>query len=1095
LGTRVRRFAGTHALPVKSVLLAAHCLTLRLLSGTEDVTTGLIVHGRPEQADAEHMAGLFLNTIPVRIGPTQGTWLDVVRQVYRREQESHPHRRYPLHAIQHDRGGAPVQEAVFNYVHLHVLTPIFQLPGVELLDFRTWEQTNFPLLVNVIVDPTDEHISLRVDAEGRTFTPAQTDQLIEYYLAILRRIVEDPHGAQDFMFLADPPAQSPPRLEPPSTVVARLRRQVARTPDAVALAHGSERWTYAQFEQVADRVARHLVSLGAEPGARVGIAMERSPELVATVCGIARSGAACVPLDITYPAGRITAMVERADPLRIIAHARHADLVTDPALLVTFESTMADHTRDTTPLPLPEIRPESLLYLLFTSGSTGVPKGVAMPHRALDNLLAWQTAVPSGAVGRTTLQFAPLSFDVSFQEIYSTLSGGGTLQIISAEQRRDLPALLRLLDRERVERVLLPYVALQQLAETAVSLGIVPRALRVVISSGEQLRVTTEIRRFLAMLPDAVLENQYGPTETHVVTAYRMSGDPARFPNLPPIGSAVNGVECYLLDEWLRPVPRGVAGELYFGGLALADGYHGQPELTEQRFVPNPFGAPGSRLYRTGDLARVLPDGELAWAGRTDTQVKIRGYRVEPLDVEIAIMKLPGIREAAVVARRRAGVDSFLAAFLVGDGDQVDLDAVRASVRESLPDYLVPSRFTWLDRIPLTPSGKRDDARLREIPLAAATSAEPVAARDEYERVLVEIVSELLRPRSLGVHDDFFELGGTSLTAMRLVVLLEKRFRVSVPLSAFITTPTVAGLGALLRAGGTGLAFDPLVPIRASGGLPPLFLVHPLGGNVLCYVRLAKHLAADQPVYGLQAAGGVAGSAPLCSVPELADSYLAAIRRVRPHGPYRIGGWSFGGIVAFEMARRLRLDDQDAVEALILLDPIAHRPDESSPVADDSLLEWFFWELMWSERGGRGAVESIPDGLSPEQRVDFVVTRATEEGVLGQGSSRALVHRLFRTYKAHWAALMAYHPGVIDQDITLFRAGEPLPAVLQPMHAAAGSMHTDPMNGWGAHTSGRVDVVNVPGDHLVLMEEPQVADVAARLSEALCGRWDRREAA
>ena len=1094
----VRQFAQTHALPMKSVLFAAHCLTLKLLSGMDDVTTGLVMHGRPEQADAERITGLFLNTVPLRVGPTPGTWLELVRQVYRREQETHPHRRYPLHAIQNDRGGTSVLEAVFNYVHMHVLSPIFQLPGVELLDFQTHEQTNFTVLVNAIVDPTDEHISLRVDTDGRTFTPDQTDQLIDYYFRILRRIVEDPDGALDFTFLADPPGQAPPYLEPPSDILDRLNNHVANTPEAIAVADGSERWTYAQFDLIVRRVARHLVGLGAGPGVCVGIAMDRSPEMIATIYGIARSGAACVPLDVTYPEDRITAMVEQAEPLRIIAHARHADLVKDPALLLTFESTMEDSTIGE-PLALPEVRPETLLYVLFTSGSTGKPKGVAMPHRALDNYQAWQTNARSGAAGGKTLQFAPLSFDVSFQEIYSTISGGGTLQIIAEEQRKDSAGLLRLLDREGVERVFLPYVALQQLAETAVTLGIFPSKLRVVISSGEQLRITAEIREFMAALPDAVLENQYGPTETHLVTAYQMTGDPSTFPNLPPIGPATNGVELYLLDEHLRPVPRGVIGELYFGGVQLAHGYYRQPELTEQRFIPNPFGEPGSRLYRTGDLARVLPSGDLIWVARTDTQTKIRGHRVEPLEVEIAIMQLaqrfPGIREAAVVARRRASVDSFLAAFLVGDEDSVDLDEVRGELRESLPDYMVPSVFTWLERMPLTPSGKRNDAELRQVPLAANTSAEQVAPRDEYERALVEILTELLHLPSLGVHDNFFEIGGTSLTAMRLVVVLEKRFRVTVPLSAFITTPTVAGLATLLRSGGASLAFDPLVPIRPSGGKPPVFLVHPLGGNVLCYVRLATHLPADQPVYGLQAAGSDAGSEPVESVAELARRYLAAIRQVQPEGPYRIGGWSFGGMVAFEMAQQLRAEDPGSVERLILLDPIARRPGRRDPATDAALMEWFFWELIWLERSGRAPVESIPDGLSDEEKFDFIMNRATEAGVLRPGSSRASVRRLFRMFRTHWEGLMEYRPGVIDQPITLIRATERLPDVLLPMHTAAGSMHDDPLNGWAEHTSHGVDVINVPGDHLVLMEEPYVAVVARHLAEVLDGVEYREEAA
>ncbi|WP_431914100.1 amino acid adenylation domain-containing protein [Micromonospora carbonacea] len=1123
LQDRIRGFATAHGLPVKSVLLAAHCLLLRLYSGAADVTTGLVTHGRPDRPGAELVAGLFLNTVPLRVTPGARTWLELVRQVHGQERECHPHRRYPLHAIVGDRGGEPVFETAFNYVHMHVLTPLLELPEVELLGFDTWEETNFTLLVNVFVSPADRRVSLRVDADGRTLTPAQTDLLIDAYLRILARIVADPQGEPDFGFLAAAPQPAGPPLEAPGDVGRRLAAHARNTPDAVAItfdappadaANGAgppsaaasdgpvasdgpavpggppRRWTYARLDEMVDRIAVGLLRAGVRPGQLVGIALDRSPEMIAAIYGIARAGAACVPLDVTYPAERIAAMVEQARPARIVTHRRHRGLVGDPATVLDVADLLAGPAVTDEAVALPRVTADDLLYVLFTSGSTGVPKGVAMTHGALDNYQAWQIRAASAAVGGTTLQYAPLSFDVSFQEILTTISAGGILRIIDEDLRRDVPALLRLLDREAVARIFLPYVALQQLAEAAELLGIHPRALRVVISSGEQLRVTAEIRRFLAALPaGAVLENQYGPTETHLVTAYPMTGDPARWPNLPPIGPAIDGVEMHLLDERMRPVPTGVTGELYYGGNQVTRGYHGRPGLTAERCVPNPFGPPGSRLYRTGDLARYLPNGDLIWVARTDTQTKIRGFRVEPLEVEMAVMELaaeyPGIREAAVVARRREGVDSYLAAFLVGDPDAVDLADVRGRLRASLPEHLVPARWQWLPVMPLTPSGKRNDRALRELPLDLA-EAPRVAPRDRYERVVADIAADLLHLPAVGAHDNLFELGGTSLTAMRLVVMLEKRFGVAVPVSAFVATPTVAGVAALLRSGGADLTFDPLVPIRARGDRRPLFLVHPLGGNVLCYVPLARHLGADQPLYALQAAGVDAGTEPLRTVPELAAAYLDAIRRIQPDGPYVIGGWSFGGVVAFEMARQLR-DSGAGVDRLILLDPIARRPGDPVPVADDVLLDWFFWELMRLGHDGP-PVRGVPAELAtPEAKLDFIASRAGESGVLRPGSTRGSVRRLFAVFRANWEAIISYRPEVVDQDITLLRAADPLPAVLKPMHDLAGTLHLDPRNGWGELTTGRVDVIDVPGDHLVLMDEPYVVEVGRRITGLLAG--------
>ncbi|MFC3536783.1 amino acid adenylation domain-containing protein [Couchioplanes azureus] len=1077
----VHRFAHDHALAVKSVLFAAHCLTLRLLTGGADVLTGLVTHGRPEQPDAERLAGLFLNTVPVRLDPTPRSWLDTARALFDQERDGYPYRRYPLSAIQAEHG-IEVQTA-FNYVNFHQLTPLVATAGVEVRDVEIWERTNFALLVNAITDPRDGSLQLRVDGDGRTVTAAQAGLFARHYLEILRRIVDHPRETADLAFLAGGGAD----------VVRWFARQALLNPRAIAVScSGSpaQQWSYEELDEAADRVAHRLLALGTPPGARVGIAMDRSPEMIAAVLGIAKAGAACVPLDVSYPPPRIAAMVGVTRPYRIIAHARHAHLFDDPDLLLSAETATAAGTCGERPAPVP-IPPDSVAYVLFTSGSTGVPKGVAMPHRALANLVAWQNRRVSGAVGATTLQFAPLGFDVAFQEIFSTLCGGGTLQLVHEDERHDMAALLRLLDRERVERVFLPYVALQQLAETAQALDIYPGKLRVLISSGEQLRVTPDIRRLCRALPGSILENQYGPTETHVVTAFAMSGDPDGFPALPPIGRPIDGAEVHLLDAGLRPVPEGARGEIYVGGACLAHGYEGRPDLTRERFVAHPTG----RLYRTGDLGRRLPGGDIVCLERVDTQVKVRGFRVEPAEVELAILGLaaehPGIREVAVVARRRDS-EAYLAAFLVGDEPRVDVEEVRRRLRASLPGHLVPARFAWLPRLPRTPSGKRDDARLREMPLAPAAAGVPrMPPRDEYERAVAELVAELLRVPTPGAHDDFFALGGTSLSAMRIVVMIEKRYGMNVPLSTFVRTPTIAELAGRLRDGGTPAAFDPLVPIRAAGSRPPLFLVHPIGGNVLCYVRLAQALPADQPVYALQAAGTEPGTEPLRDLPGLARSYVDAIRRVQPEGPYTLGGWSFGGFVAFEMARQLRCADAE-VDNLVLLDTIVPTVDGRSSVHRDLLFEWFLWELLWLERGGAAAAAPLPPGLDDDEAFEVILRHAVDAGVLPAGCSPAHVRRLFGVFEANWHALLGYRPEPVDQDLTLLRASGPLPEVLAPAHSAVGSMHLDPANGWSTWTKGRVDVVDVPGDHLQMMEPPHITSVARRIRELTCAQRSAR---
>ncbi|MCW5253458.1 amino acid adenylation domain-containing protein [Streptomyces sp. SHP 1-2] len=1091
----VRAFSRAHTLPVKSVLFAAHLLTLRMFSGQDDLVTGLVTHGRPELEGAERATGLFLNTLPVRVTGTPASWLDAVRDAFRQEQHSHPYRRYPLSAIQED-AGHNVLDTAFNYLHFHQLAEVFALPGVQSLDFRTWEETNFALLVNAVTEPGGGGIWLRVDYQGQQFTEDQATLHGRALTGILERVVHHGDEPVDFGFLAEPLGPVP-AARPAPDVVRAFEERAALAPGAPALVHGDRRWTYAELDAAADRAARRLTGLGAGPGTRVATAMERSPEVVAVLLGILKAGATTVPLDTAYPPERIAAMLEQAAPAAVVTHSTTG---TDPAHLpggdgatpvVRATALLAPAPGDTAEGTPPDaLDPASAAYLLFTSGSTGAPKGVEMPHRSLANLVAWQNGQASGVTGGITAQYAPMSFDVSFQEIFSTLCGGGTLLLLSEDERRDPRALLRLLDRERVERLHLPYVALQQLAEAAQALGVVPGSLRAIISSGEQLRVTDEIRALCAELPGVILENQYGPTESHVVTRHTMTGDPAAFPPLPPIGTPVDGAEVLVLDARMRPVPPGVTGEIHLGGVCLALGYAGRPDLTGERFVPRPGGAPDDRLYRTGDLGHLLPDGSVVCTGRSDSQVKVRGYRVEPAEVELAITRFaahhPGLAETAVVARRREGNDSFLAAFLVGDPDRTDLPQLVKQLRSALPDHLVPSHFQWLDALPLTPSGKRDDRTLREIPLTTATgSSDTTEPRDAHETALVEILRELLGVPRLGVHDDLFALGATSLTAMRLVVLIEQRYGTAVPLSEFVAAPTVAELAARVRAGGGTAGFDPLVPIRTGGDARPLFFVHPMGGNVLCYVRFATHLPPDRPFYALQAAGVDAGTEPLRSVREIAASYVARVREAQPEGPYLIGGWSFGGFVAFEMARQLRAQGQE-VRRLVLLDTTALNPGRRLRTGDDALLHWFFWELLWLRRGGDSPEEVIPPELvTLDEKFAFIAQLAVDEGVLPAGATGAVVHRLFQVYEANWRAAFAYRPDVVDQDLVLIHATEPLPEVLDTMHTAIQSMHRDPTNGWRERTSGELTVIDVPGDHLTIMEEPHIAHVVRVVTELI----------
>lgn len=1084
------RMATEHHVPVKAVYLAAHLLTLSMLSAQRDVTSGVITHNRPERAHAERTAGLFLNTVPVRINTTDRTWAQVVHDVFDQERASTDHKLLPLFEIQRDLDVAV--DVAFNYTNFHTAAATLATLDVELLDIDIHEDTNFTLLLNTIRNPITDTTTIRIDGDPTHYTPQQLDHIAHTYLHILTLITTTPTHPITYHTLT--PTPTAPTVAPLSTNVIELfTAQASDHPDAIALEFGQRTVTYAELNDMAERIAAGLLARGIWPDDRVAIAVDRSPELVALVLGIAKAGAACVPLDVSYPPARLSTMLTQAGPAAVVTGPAYDSLAGDGWPRIDLASLLA------APLPekLPVVRPEHTAYVLFTSGSTGTPKGVVMPNRSLANLVHWQLSTSSGwltEAGRSpdTLQFAPVSFDVAFQEIYSTLCGGGRLVLTTEQERRDLAALVGMLDRARVERVFLPYVALQVLAEVAVNNAAVPSRLRIIVSSGERLRVTDDIRRLCAAIDGCVLENQYGPTETHVVTHYSMTGDPGEFPALPPIGTPIDNVVILVLDEQGRAVPDGVPGEIYIGGAALAHGYEGRPDLTDLAFQTHPV-VPGLRLYRTGDIGRRLPDGALVTDGRSGTQVKVRGHRVETVEVELAVRQaitpLPGVSEVAVVARRspdESSAGTQLVAFLTGDTAPEDRAGkereILGTVRAVLPDYMVPSRVEWLGSMPITPSGKRADRLLATMPLNARDS-EYVAPRDAQEAAVAEIVADVLRVAKVGALGEFSALGGDSLSALRLMLAVEQRFGISIAMSSFTTGPVVATLARRLRDRAVN-AFDPCVPIKATGSRPPLFMVHPIGGSVLCYVELSKHLQPDQPLYGLQAAGIESGTVALRSISEMARSYVNAIRRVQPRGPYYIGGWSLGGIVAFEMARQLRAEGA-GVASLVLLDSAAVcGGGVMSELPRETLYEAFMWELLRSRRGPVSVVEQVPGG-SEDEALDFILARAVEDGVLPQGGSRELVRRLFDVFRGGIMAVDQYRPQALDVAVTLLRASNPLPDVLRPAHDHAGSLYGDATNGWARYATGTLRVTETPGDHLSMIEPPNAAVLATHITEVL----------
>lgn len=600
-----------------------------------------------------------------------------------------------------------------------------------------------------------------------------------------------------------------------------FEKQVLKTPNRIAIEFAGEQLTYQQLNQRANQLAHHLQSLGVEADVLVGIYVERSPQLIIAILATLKAGGAYLPLDPNYPAERLAFMLANSQTSVVLTQSH----LTNSLPLQTQHCLCLDNQNFTsypTTNPQTDTTPDHLAYVIYTSGSTGQPKGVAMPHRPLVNLIAWQSQTSTIDPHNRTLQYTPISFDVSFQETFATLTTGGTLVLITDETRRNPSSLLQFLQQQSINRLFLPFVALQQLAEVVRLEGTIPSSLQEVITAGEQLRITQAIAHLFTHLPNCTLHNHYGPSETHVVSAYSLTGSPQDWAVLPPIGQAIANSQIYLLDTQLQPVGVGMVGELYVGGMSLARGYLNRPDLTSQRFIVS---ASGERLYKTGDLARYLANGNLEYWGRIDEQVKIRGYRIEPGEIEAVLEGHSLVRRAVVVARADITDGRCLVAYLLVD-TAIGEGELRQFLRRHLPEYMIPTAFVLLAQFPLTPSGKVDRHALPAPQHSRPElKVEFVPPRTKSEELLAYLWTQNLGIPQIGIHDNFFELGGYSLKAVQLVAKIQETFKVNLPLRSFFEAPTIAQLAKLIadQQAGTSILslINPVIDLNAEAVLDP----------------------------------------------------------------------------------------------------------------------------------------------------------------------------------------------------------------------------------------------------------------------------------
>jgi amino acid adenylation domain-containing protein len=1092
----LQHLARSHRASLFMVLLATFKVLIHRYTGAQDVVLGSPVSGRLHE-EIDSLLGFFTNTLALRTNLSgDPSFAELLARVKQTTLEARAHQELPFEKLvevlnpERSQSHEPIFQVLFGF---DVVPGGRELAGctLEALPLPAWQWSRFDLTI-VLREGADGSLRAHLEYSTDLFDASTIERLIAHYQTLLEAVADGPEQRlSELPMLAERERRrlliefnDCDALYPRSCVHELVTQQASRTPEAIAVRHGDQQLSYAQLDARANQLAHHLVDLGVAPDVLVGICVERSLEMVIALLGILKAGGAYVPIDPAYPEERVAFMLADTDsPVLLTQQHLLAGLPNHRARTVCLD---ADpdldliNAHDDGPVSSATTL-EQLAYVIYTSGSTGRPKGVAMGHRPLANLLAWQLESFSTPVAARTLQFASLSFDVAFQEIFSTWCSGGTLVLIDEATRRDPEALLTCVSEQRVERLFLPFVALQNVCEAAGHLGASIPSLREVITAGEQLKATDAVRGFFAAHANCALVNQYGPTESHVVTAFTLADDSEQWPALPPIGRPIANAKVYVLDGHRQPVPIGVPGELYIGGVSLARGYLNRPELTSERFVEDPF-AFGSteRLYRTGDLVRWREPGTLEFLGRSDHQMKIRGFRIEPGEIEATLREHPDVREALVVAREDDAVGKRLVAYVIGESPAASPEDLRDLLRRTLPDYMIPSAFVFLDAFPLSPNGKVDRAALPAPSGEGRASSEYSPPQTDTERRLAEIWSRVLDIEDIGVNDNFFALGGHSLMAVRLFAQIERRLSVRLPLSALFENATIAGLAELLereQAVDT-VEWPSLVQLRAGAGQPPLFLIGWADGEVLPWRELVENLQAGLPVFGLRAPGVDRFTLPLASVEELAAHYVKEVRGAQPHGPYRLGGFCFSGLVAYEMARLLREEGED-LGLLALIDAYPKQPSQQDRRFEHARSR--LGEFKDADLRGKGAwVASHVAGLPGAGR--WAVWQAAYEKlgprVFELLESRNLQHLIPRrplnlVYIASNLARKRYVPRPVDVRVEFFRAQTAPDARPTPWEALA--------------TKGVElrQIVAVDIDHERMMHEPRVQLLAAELTRAL----------
>ncbi len=1061
LSQQLNRLSQQSGATLFMTMFAAFAALLSRYSGQDDIVIGSPIANR-NRREVESLIGFFVNTLALRVkfeeNPTFHELLELVKEM---TLGAYEHQDLPfeklVEELQPERSlsYSPLFQVMFEMEN----TPSgkLELPGLQIEPLEL-ENINAKFDLTLSIQSSESGLVCGWEYKTDLFDRSTIERLAVNFQTLLESIVANPQqrvaqlpilSAIEQQQIVETWNQTQADYPLDRCFPQLFEAQVARTPDAIAVSFGDRHLTYQQLNVRANQWARHLVELGVGAETIVALVSDRNPDFLTAMLAVFKAGGAYLPLNPHHPAERIQQVISQSQVSLILTSsswtsmlAAIANSLDNSPQLIDFHQLNTEYYSSEN-LPV-RCSPSNLAYVIYTSGSTGKPKGAMLEHQGMLNHLYAKVKDLGLTAHDIVAQTAAQTFDISIWQFLIPLLVGARVEIVSTETAADPAQLLSFVEHQHISILeIVPSLlrAILQYIELSTSL---PRlSLRWLILTGETLPPQL-CRQWLEYYPKIPMLNAYGPTEcSDDVTHYPIDRAPApEILNL-PIGRPIANTQLYILDMQLQPVPIGVAGELYVGGAGVGRGYLDDLVLTRQAFIDNPFNPTiSAHLYKTGDNARYLPDGNIEFLGRIDYQVKIRGFRIELGEIEAVLTQHPDIQAVKVIDREDKPGNKYLVAYIVSN-QALTINYLRDFLNHKLPDYMVPGAFVFLDRIPLTPNGKVDRKALPVPDLGTSDTFVPPS--DALELQLMQIWEEVLHVSPIGVRDNFFNLGGHSLLAVSLMARIQQQFGKKLSLATLFQGATIAHLAQIIRSTTTASPFlSTLMPLHPDGTKPPLFFVHPGGGTVLSYLELARNLDPDQPVYGLESLDLDEEQHLHTKVEDMAAYYIQVMQTVQSQGPYQIGGWSFGGLVAFEIAQQLQAQGQE-VSSIVLLDTSPFTEYEELNEADDVD---FLEELLARKNG---AILGIPPELDVVQ-----------------------AQRLLQVFKGHILAANDYNPQLYGGKVDLFLA-----------EGGIASDSLEAIAGWQKLATKGVDVHWIPGDHHTMVTKPNVLVLADKLQVCL----------